>query len=54
MPADAITPNAPRPIQQSSEPRLSLEERLGPRAMLFLALFAAVVVFVIGYLLFTH
>jgi len=51
---DVVAQNPSRPVQQASEPGLSLEERLGSRTMMFLALFATVVVFIIGCLLFAH
>ena len=51
VPDDVSARSAPHPIQQRSEPPLSLEERLGSRTMLILALFAAVIVFLVGYLL---
>ena len=54
VPDDVSGRSAPHPIQQSSETPLSLEERLGSRTMLILALFAAVIVFLVGYLLFPH
>ena len=54
MPDDVSGRSAPHPIQQRSETPLSLEERLGSRTMLILALFAAVIVFLVGYLLFPH
>ena len=54
VPDDGSARSAPHSIQQVSETPLSLEERLGSRTMLILALFAAVIVFLVGYLLFPH
>ncbi len=54
VPDDVSGRSAPHPIQQRLETPLSLEERLGSRTMLILALFAAVIVFLVGCLLFAH
>jgi len=51
VPDDVSGRSAPHPIQQRSETPPSLEERLGSRTMLILALFAAVIVFLVSYLL---
>lgn len=50
---EVIAQSPSRPVQQTSGPALSLEERLGSRTMMFLAMFAALVVFILGYLLFS-
>jgi hypothetical protein len=42
------------PTPSPTGPQISLEERLGPRGILALTLIVVLLVFVVGYLLFTH